>query len=218
MADIKKMLETLLGKQNASDVREVIKEAKAVLDGAGIQRKQDEGEGDSAGGEAILDAVENAGAAGPALLVKSILDALAGDALTALEDKLGGHEAVVTLLLKAVSGSPEESPAAETPPMEAAMMSLKDYIAASTKDMGDMARGQLDIAKAVKDITSQNADLQARIKTLEDQLDDRPRQASKAKETEIVDTGKDGKKAKEAIQKSLNDTEIIAGIRVKKTA
>jgi hypothetical protein len=218
MTDLKKILDTMLGKKDAEIVRKTISEAQKTLDGAGVQRKAEGEEGGetAAGGEAILSAVESAGAPAAAALVKNILDALKGEALTALEEKLGSNEAVVTLLLKAVSAPPEESPAEEPPMAEGEMMkSLKDYIASTTKDMGDMARANLDMAKALREIAGQSKELQSRLEKLEGQINDRPRQASKADETVVVGTDDTAKKALEA---SLGETTVIAGIRVKKEA
>lgn len=215
MADVSKILSNILGPKNAEAVHKTIDEAAKTLDAAGVKRKADEGAdgatpAEGAGGEAILSAVESAGAAGPAALVKQILDALKGDALTALEEKLGSNEAVVTLLLKAVSAPAE--PVAEAPMEEGVIKSLQDYIASTTKDMGLLARGQLDIAKALKSANEQNAGLVERMAKLEAQLADRPRQASASAATVIEGTDS---KLKQAAEDSVGETAVIAGIRVK---
>lgn len=215
MADVSKILSNILGQKNAEVVHKTIDEATKTLDAAGVKRKADEGgdgaaPAEGAGGEAILSAVESAGAAPAAQLVKAILDALKGEPLTALEEKLGSNEAVVTLLLKAVSAPAE--PIAEAPMEEGMIKSLQDYIASTTKDMGDLARGQLEIAKALKAANEQNAGLVGRMTKLEAQLADRPRQASTASETVVE--GKDSK-LKQAAEDSIGETAVIAGIRVK---
>lgn len=215
MSDVMQNLRKLIGGANTSQVQDALKQAQAQLDQVGIERKADEG-GEKPD-DAILSALESAGAEGPAKLVKGILDALAGDALTALEKALGSHDEVVKVLLKAVTGEPEKADpapagATESPYVEE-MKSVKDYIASTTKDMGEMARSFVDIAKAVKTTGDDNAKLVERIAALEKQLGDRPRQASTAVETIVKST--DGK-AEEAIHKSLDETASVAGIRVKK--
>lgn len=217
MADVQKILEQLLGKPGADTVHAALDEAQKTLDDAGIKRKDDPSGDAAPADDAILAALETAGAPQVAQLVKNILDALKGDALTALEEKLGSHEAVVTLLLKAVSGAPEtpgdpgEIPVGDV--MVKTLKSLTDYVAASTHDMGEIARSQVEMATAVKTLTGDNAVLRGEFDKLKAQLDDRPRQASRAAETAIDE--KDGKKLETALQKGLGEITEIAGIRVR---
>lgn len=217
MADFPKMLKALIGTSNTEEVQKTLAEAQKALDDAGVARKEGEGEqkdGEAATttGEAVLEAVDAAGATVTAEMVKSILDALDGaGALKPAQDAAGSPEALVALLLKAVAApaAPAEEPV-ET--MDGEMMkSMKDYIATTTKDMGDIARAQMDIASAFKAVADDNRALRAEMGELKAKLDGRPRQASLAKETVV-----EGEKALAAIQKSLEDDVFVAGIRVKK--
>lgn len=215
--DLKKTLEALIGAGNTEEVRKSLAEAQKALDDAGVARKQ--GEGDQkdgaaadATGEAVLEAVDAAGATMAAGTVKAVLDALDGaGALKPAQDAAGSPEALIALLLKAVSApaAPVEDPA-ET--MDGEMMkSMKDYIATTTKDMGDIARIQMDVAAALKTLSEDNKALRAEMADLKTKLDGRPRQASKDADTVV-----EGKEAMAAIQKSLEEDTVVAGIRVKK--
>jgi hypothetical protein len=223
---IKKMLEGLIGGTNSKAVRDTVTEAQQLLDKAGVQRKQEEGKTEGGSGEsaadAVLTALESAGAEAPAKLVKNILDALEGaGALEGLDKTAGSREAVIALLLKAITkgdAAAEEAPvtpASETVGEAEMMKSLKDYIAAVTTDMGTIAKGQLEIAKAVKATSDGNDDLVKRLKALEDQLADRPRQASQDKAT--VQKGEIEKKGKEKLEASAGETDTFLGLKVKKS-
>lgn len=221
---IKKMLDGLIGGANSKAVRDTVNEAQQILDKAGVQRKQDEsktegGDGQSTG-DAVLAALESAGAEAPAKLVKNVLDALESTGgLEALDKTAGSREALIALLLKAVTKG--DAPTEETPPPASEQVadaemykSLKDYIASTTKDMGDIAKGQLVIAQAVKEVADGNGALLGRIEALEKQLSDRPRQASQDKETALK--GDVEKKAKEKIEESAGETAEFLGLKVKK--
>lgn len=215
MGKKRNVLEALIGSA-AGEVTDSVKKAAEILDQAGIVRKQAEGEAaPEKVDDAVLAALESAGASDTAALVKNILSALEdAGALAAVEEKLGSHEAAVSLLLKAVAGkTPAETP--ETAPVgeEMEMMkSLKDYIASTTKDMGHIARGQIDMAQAVKSLVPNVEALAERIKTLEQRLDERPRQASQAQETRIENQTVEGK-----IKKGLEGETKVLGIPVRET-
>lgn len=223
---IKKVLEGLIGGANSKAVRDSVTEAQQLLDKAGVQRKQEEGKTDGGSGEsaadAVLTALESAGAEAPAKLVKNILDALEGaGTLEGLDKTVGSREAVIALLLKAITKGDAQSednaapPATEEVSAAEMMKSLKDYIASTTKDMGDIAKGQLEIAKAVKTITDDKSDLLLRIDALEKQLADRPRQASQDKAT--IQKGEIEKKGKEKLDASAGQTDTFLGLKVKKS-
>lgn len=220
MADIKKLLGNLLGDQTASEVRKALDDGQKALDAAGVQRKASDGgdnaPADTATGEAVLEAVDAAGATVTAATVKSITDALdSAGALKPAQDAAGGPEALIALLLKAVAQpTPVEEPGggmADGAMAGEMMKSLTEYIATSTKDMGDLARAQADLANAYKAVSEENKALHTDVENLKKLLGDKPRQASKAAETVV-----EGEEAEKAIQKSLGDTTTIAGIRVRK--
>lgn len=220
MADIKKLLGNLLGDQTASEVRKALDDGQKALDAAGVQRKASDGgdnaPADTATGEAVLEAVDAAGATVTAATVKSITDALdSAGALKPAQDAAGGPEALIALLLKAVAQpTPVEEPGggmADGAMAGEMMKSLTEYIVTSTKDMGDLARAQADLANAYKAVSEENKALHTDVENLKKLLGDKPRQASKAAETVV-----EGEEAEKAIQKSLGDTTTIAGIRVRK--
>lgn len=216
MGKKKSVLEGLIGAA-AEEVTDSVKKAAQILDQAGIVRKQTEGEAAlEKVDDAVLSALESAGATDTAALVKNILSALEeAGALAAIEEKLGSHEAAVSLLLKAVAGkSPAETPeTSEASPagQEMEMMkSLKDYIASTTKDMGEIARGQVDMAQAVKSLIPKLEEQEQRLRVLEQRLDERPRQASQAQETRIENQTIESK-----IKKGLEGDTRVLGIPVK---
>lgn len=231
--DVNKILKTLIGDKNAQELHETLDKAQKTLDAAGVTRKaagdnsSSAGDGATSAGDAVLEALDSAGAKETASTVKAILDALDGiGALPAAEKAAGSHEELIAVLLKAVAVPEQE----DANPADAAsgapgdqgamagemMKSLTDYIATTTKDMGAMAKGQVQIAEAIKSLTAQNAEALKRVEALEAQFAGRPRQASKS--TETVVEGEKGKEALDAIQKSLGDETSFLGIRVKKTA
>lgn len=224
MADLKKLLENMIGQGPNEEVRSALKTAQETLDQAGVARKA---AGDGASGDgstdatpAVLEAVDAAGATEVAATVKNVVDALSS--LNALAPDVDMN-ALVAALVKAVAApeAAEDAPPAEGDPGAMAgemMKSLADYIATSTKDMGDLARSHVEVASALKAQTEQNAQLLKRIEALEAKANAAPRIASKATETVIDPADKNHKDAENALRKSLGDETSFLGIPVRKSS
>lgn len=222
--DIKKLLENMIGKAQSDQVRSAIKTAQRDLDAAGVARKAAEdtttpSDGGADVTPAVLEAVDAAGATEVAATVKNVVDALTS--LSALAPDVDMN-ALVAALVKAVAAPeaaedaapPEGDPAAMAGEM---MKSLTDFIATSHKDMGDLARGYMEVAAALKTQTEQNAQLLKRVDALETKANGTPRIASKSAETVINPADKNHKEAESALKKSLGDETSFLGIAVRKS-
>lgn len=219
----KAILESLLGKDKSDAVRDAVKEATKTLDGAGVARKEGDPEATPTSGDAILSALESSGAGAQAATVKAILDAMEkAGAMEAVDKATGSREATIAMLLQAVAGPAPDAPAEEVPADAAyvgeVMKSMKEYIASTTKDMGAIAQGQVDLATAVKVLVDQNKQLSEdnkkqadRLEAVEKQLSGRPRQASAAAETEVQD-----KSVTEAVRKGIEGESVVLGVKVPK--
>lgn len=227
MADLQKILKDMIGGSNADAVHKTVEEAQKALDTAGVTRKAASDTtpadgGDAVAGTAALEAVDAAGATEVAATVKQVLDAL--KSMNALVPDVDMN-ALIAALVKAVAApeAAEENPADpaargdQSAMADEMMKSLTDYIATTTKDMGDIAKGQVLIAETLKASREDNAKLIGRIEALEKQLGGRPRQASKDPETVIDKTTVMGKEALSAVQKSLGEETTVVGLRVRKS-
>ena len=216
------LLDTLLGKEKSDEVRESTQKAQALLDAAKIARK----EGDPAEAAAEADAFTKAilGALTDSGIVDVILNAdnspvktpeelakLIGDAV-AQAVAAEPAEAAPAEAMPAMAGKADEKPEAseEIEDMKSIVKSLSDYLTTSTDDNGLMAKAIVEIAGAIKDISAANGDLVARMSSIEKLVNGRPRQASKAVETET-----DNPELESKIKEGVEGEMTFLGVPVK---
>lgn len=196
----KNFLSNLLGKKEADTVTDTLDKAKEALDAAKVTRKslmrRWKEEGDAAALVAVVtDTV--VGALAESGAVQAIVASPDTEAQTPEEVKSQVEQAVgaaIDAVVEEVTVTPEAAEAVSTaetetaPASEAEMKSLVkslgEQIGAQTKDSALIAQAVLDISGVLKDVLPAIKSHDAAIAEIKGIVAGRPRQASKALETE----------------------------------
>lgn len=232
-------LASLLGPL-ATQRREELREAEALMDGAGIARKA-EGEEEPPANPPPPPPVEETVPDDPGDMMAKVSAKVAADLMVSLRDKLGNvTEEELSAAIYTALEAPADDPEGEgevTPPEEEQIMDSKEAkkplapeeqkayaesFASMVKDMSDtakyvqaMAEGQKATAESQKSILEAVAALVKQVTALEQKVNDRPRSASQAAETLIDPTSDAAKALQDAIKKTqAGSDKRVLGVRV----
>lgn len=218
------LLDSLLGKEKSTDVRASTRKAQALLDEARVTRKSRRfaialKQDDAAAlvavvTDAVVAKLDEGGAVDAIVASPDTEEESPEEVKTTVEDAVA---TAVSDAVEEVTVSPDATAAAEGDDsammegeMKSLIKSLGNYMAANTEDNGLLAQAIVDIAAEIKSISPTISRLDSRMSQIERLVNGRPRQASKARETET-----ENDELEDVIKKGLDGEHEFLGIPVK---
>lgn len=182
------VFQRLVGKKKAEEVEKDLEEAKEQLDKLGVERKDEAAKNEETVAAAVAEALAAAGVKVDDELLQTILAAV----IEGLEESAVAEEEMAGDL------PDDEDEDEEEKEQVADLLKAFDEM---TKDMGEMARQEVELIEVVKAIVPAIADIKTRQEALEKLLKQTPRQASKAQESTF-----EHKEIKKIVEEALRGT------------